>query len=147
MLTNSPGHSDTHKFPTQRPSPADLILWKMALCMISSNFLVLTVPLQEYVCYPHNLPQWMINNDGLILHNIISMGNREYHEVSIPTSKPLARKTWSGQWFNSTMVVMGRSGLQNFCKRHSITAGTRRGTFLNTTIHSPPSCLWIRSRN
>ncbi len=93
MLTNSPGHSDTHKFPTQRPSPADLILWKMALCMISSNFLVLTVPLQEYVCYPHNLPQWMIKDDGLILHNILSMGNREYHEVSIPTSKPLARKT------------------------------------------------------
>ncbi len=93
MLTNSPGHSETHKFPTQRPFPADLILWKIALRMISSAFLVLTVPLQEYVCYLHNLPQWMINNDGLILHNIISMGNREYHKVYIPTSKLLACKT------------------------------------------------------
>jgi hypothetical protein len=116
MLTDRPGHSDTHKFPTQRPSPADLILWKMALRMISSDFLVLTVPLQEYVPYPHNLPQWMINNDGSILHNIISMGDREYHEVYIPTSKPLARKTRSGQRFNSTMVVMGGSGLQNYAR-------------------------------
>ena len=115
MLTDSPGHSDTHKFPTQRPSPADLILWKMALRMISSDFLVLTGPLQEYVCYPHNLPQWMINDDGSILHNNIkSTGDKEYHEVYIPTSKPLACKTQSGQRFNSTIVVMGGSGLQNY---------------------------------
>ena len=114
MLTNSPGHSDTHKFPIQRPSQADLILWRMTLRMISSNFLVLTVPLQGYVLYPHNLPQWMINDDGLVLHNTISMGDREYHEVYIPMSKPLACKTYSGQKFNSTMVVMGGSGLQNY---------------------------------
>ena len=114
MLTNSPGHSDTHKFPIQRPSQADLILWRMALRMISSNFLVLTVPLQGYVLYPHNLPQWMINDDGSILHNTILMGDREYHEVYIPTSKPLARKNRSGQQFNSTMVVMGGSCLQNY---------------------------------
>ena len=114
MLTDSPGHSDTHKFPIQRPSQADLILWRKALRMISSDFLVLTVPLQGYVLYPHNLPQWMINDDGSILHNTISMGDREYHEVYIPTSKPLARKTQSGQQFNCTMVVMGSSSLQNY---------------------------------
>ncbi len=42
------------------------------------------------------------------------MGDREYHDVYIPTSKPLARKTQSGQQFNSTMVVMGGLGLQNY---------------------------------
>ncbi len=115
MLTDSPGHSDLHKFPTQRPFPADVILWKMALRMISSDFLVLTVPLQEYVCDLHNLPQWMINDDGSILHNNIkSTGDKEYHEVYIPMSNPLARKTRSGQQFNSIMVVMGGSGLQNY---------------------------------
>ncbi len=47
MLTNIPGQSDTHKFPTQQPTPLDLELWKRALQKISSKFFVLTVQLQE----------------------------------------------------------------------------------------------------
>jgi hypothetical protein len=31
MLTDQPGHFDVHEFPTQRPTPADLNLWKLAL--------------------------------------------------------------------------------------------------------------------
>ena len=27
MLTGSPGHSNSHKFPTQHPTPSDLAIW------------------------------------------------------------------------------------------------------------------------
>ena len=36
MLTGSPGHSDSHKFPTQHPTPADLAIWNTAICRLSS---------------------------------------------------------------------------------------------------------------
>jgi hypothetical protein len=47
MLTDLPGHSDYHKFPTHRPTPADLSIWKTALRKLSSKFHVLTVKLQD----------------------------------------------------------------------------------------------------
>jgi hypothetical protein len=53
MLTDLPGHSDSHKFPTQHPTLAYLVIWKTALCKLSSDFLVLTVKLQEYISAPH----------------------------------------------------------------------------------------------
>ena len=37
MLTDQPGISDVHKYPTQHPTPADLNLWKLALCKLSSD--------------------------------------------------------------------------------------------------------------
>ena len=46
MLTDQPGHSDIHEFPTQSPKPADLNLWKLALCKISFKFHVFTAKLQ-----------------------------------------------------------------------------------------------------
>ncbi len=45
---------------------------KMALRKISSVFHVLTVPLQEYTSPPHDLPQWLLSNNGTILHNMIT---------------------------------------------------------------------------
>jgi hypothetical protein len=56
MFLDLPGHSDVHKFPHQRPTPANLSIWKMALRKISSKFYVLTIPLQEYISPPHDLP-------------------------------------------------------------------------------------------
>jgi hypothetical protein len=56
MLTDQPGHSDAQKFPTQRPTPANLNLWKLALCKISSNFHMFRIKLQEYISPPHNHP-------------------------------------------------------------------------------------------
>ncbi len=47
MLTDLPRHSDYHKFPTQRPTPADLIIWKTTLRKLSSKFHVLTVKLKS----------------------------------------------------------------------------------------------------
>ncbi len=78
------------------------------------RFFVLTVQLQEYINKPHELPQWITNADGLILHNTIFQDDGEYHEVYIPSSNLLTRKTQSGQWFNLKMVVDGRSEFQSY---------------------------------
>jgi hypothetical protein len=72
MFSDLPGHSCVHKFPHQRPTPADLSIWKMALRKISSEFHVLTVPLQECISPPHDLPRWLLNDNGAILHNMIT---------------------------------------------------------------------------
>jgi hypothetical protein len=114
MLSDLPGQSDTHKFPHQCPKPVDLTLWRRALCKVSSEFHILTVPLQDYVCPPHDLPWWMLNNYGLILHNVNTCGNKEYHEVYTPKSNPFACKTRSGQRFISDRVVMGTSNLHKY---------------------------------
>ncbi len=49
MLTNKPGHSGVHKFPTQKLTKLDMALWAVALQRISSEFYVLTLPLKEYI--------------------------------------------------------------------------------------------------
>ncbi len=57
MLTDLPGQSNVHKFPTQKPTKVGKALWETALCKISSKFKVLTLPLQKYICwlpYPQN---------------------------------------------------------------------------------------------
>jgi hypothetical protein len=71
MLTDFPGHSDYHKFPTQHLTPADLSIWKTALCKLSSKFHVLTVKFLEYISPPHVLLRWLLNNFGMILHHNI----------------------------------------------------------------------------
>jgi hypothetical protein len=81
MFLDLPGHSGIHKFPHQRPTPADLCIWKMALSKTSSEFHNLTVLLQEYISPPHNLPQWLLSNNGKILHNMITWEDKEYHEI------------------------------------------------------------------
>ncbi len=64
MLMDLPGHSDYHKFPTQRPTPADLSIWKTALHKLSSIFHVLTIKLQEYISPPHVLPHGCLTTLG-----------------------------------------------------------------------------------
>jgi hypothetical protein len=56
MFTNIPGTSDMREFPYQRPTLADLSIWKIALRKISSEFHDLTVPLREYIAPPHDFP-------------------------------------------------------------------------------------------
>jgi hypothetical protein len=107
-----------HKFPTQRPTPLDLELWKRALQKISSNFFVLAIQLQEYTNKPHEMPLWTTNADGLILHNTILQDDGEYNEVYIPCSNLLTRKTQSGQCFNLKIVVDGQSEFQSYAKHH-----------------------------
>ncbi len=96
MLTDQPGHSDIHKFPTQHPTPADLNLWILALHKLSSNFHVFTVKLQEYISPPHNHPWWMLNDIGTILHQNIVIGDKTYHEEYTPSSNPIDYRTRAG---------------------------------------------------
>ncbi len=72
MFSDLPGHSCVNKFPHQHPSPADLAIWKMALRKIFYEFHILTVPLQEYISQPHDIPQLLLSNNGRILHNMIT---------------------------------------------------------------------------
>jgi hypothetical protein len=81
MFSDLPGHSCIYKFPHQHPTPADLSIWKMALRKISFEIHILTVQLQEYVSLPHDLPRWLLSNDGTILHNMITREDKEYHEI------------------------------------------------------------------
>ncbi len=55
MLTDLPGQSNVHKFPTQKPTKADKALWETALCKISSEFKVLPLPLQEHTSVHYTL--------------------------------------------------------------------------------------------
>ncbi len=88
MLTDQPGDSDVHWFPTQRPTPTNLNLWKLAVCKLSSNFHVFMVKLQEYISPPHNHPRWMLNDIGAILHHnilckVIRRTTRSTHHLQI----------------------------------------------------------------
>jgi hypothetical protein len=90
MLTGSPGHSDYHKFPTQRPTTSDLTTWNTAICRLSSAFLVLTVKLQEYVGTPHSSP--LLDDLGTTLHHNMVRGNKLYHKVYLPSTDTRATK-------------------------------------------------------
>jgi hypothetical protein len=114
MLTGSPGHSDYHKFPTQHPTTADLTIWNTTIRRMSSAFLVLTVKLQEYAGSPHSSPLWLLDNFWTTLHHNIVRGNKLYHEVYLPTSNTLARRTRSGQRFVSNLIAYGHSNFQRW---------------------------------
>ena len=114
MLTDQPGHSDVHKFPTQHPTPADLNLWKLALCKLSSDIHVFTAKLQECISPPHNHRRWMLNDIGTILHHNIVQGDKTYNKEYTPSSNPIDCRTRVGQRFNSTIVKNGPSDFNQY---------------------------------
>ncbi len=114
MLTDQPGHSDVHKFSIQRPTPADLHLWKLALRKISSDCHILMAKLQEYISPPHNHRHWMLKNIGTILHHNILQGDKMYHEKYSLSSNPIDCRTRSGHYFNSTIVKNGPSDFHQY---------------------------------
>jgi hypothetical protein len=131
MLTGSPGHSDYHKFSTQRPTTANLTIWNTAIRRMSSAFLVLTVKLQEYICTPHSSPLWLLDNLGTTLHHNMVPGNKLYHEVYLPLTDTLARRTRSGQQFVSKLIAYGHS---NFRQWASVTLLQGGQVFLHSLL-------------
>ena len=129
MLSVSAGISDAHKFPLQHPTPTDMILWTTALRRISSEFFVLTLPLQEYISTKHSKPTWLLSNNGDILHHNISMNGQEYHEEYTPTIGPLTRQTRSGRRFTHNITRMGYS-------EHSIFASITHSQSGQVLMHS-----------
>jgi hypothetical protein len=131
MLMGSPGHSGHHKFPTQRPTTADLTIWNTAIRRLSSAFLVLTVKLQEYVGTPHSSPLWLLDDLGTTLHHSMVRGNKSYHEVYLPSTDTLARRTQSGQRFVSKLIACGHSNFQRWA---SVTLSQERQVFLHSSL-------------
>jgi hypothetical protein len=134
MLTDQPGHSDVHKFPTQHPTPADFNLWKLALRKLSSNFHVFMVKLQEYISPSHNHPQWMLTNIESILHNNNVQGDKMYHEEYTPSSNPINCRTRAGQRFNSTIVKNGPSDFDQYA---SVTPSQMGQVLLHSLVPRP----------
>jgi hypothetical protein len=131
MLTDLPGLSNSHKFLTQRPTPADMVIWKSALRKLSSDFLVLMVKLQEYISTPHLLPLWLLNDLGTTLHHNIVRGDKLYHKVYSPSFNTLACRTRSGQRSDSTIVAYGPS---NFQRCASVTLSQEGQVFLHSLL-------------
>ncbi len=107
MQTASAGHSEAHKFPVQRPTATDMNLWTTALWMMSSEFNVLTLPLQEYISKKHLRPSWRLSQNKDILHHNVKRNGKDYHVVYTPTNDPLIRKTRSGRRFQSNVTKVG----------------------------------------
>ena len=131
MLTDQPGNSDVHKFPTQRPTPADLNLWKLALCKLSCDFHMFTVKLQEYISPPHKQPQWMLKDIRTILHHNIVQGDKTYHKEYTPSSNPINHRTMVGQHFNSSIM---KNGPSNFNQYASITPSQLGQVLLHSLV-------------
>jgi hypothetical protein len=90
MLSENVGKLESHKFPVQRPTPTDMNLWITALQRISSEFYVLTLPLQEYISIKHSKPSWQLNQNEDILHHNIKINGQDYHVEYTPMNNPLA---------------------------------------------------------
>ncbi len=130
-LTGSPGHSNYHKFPTQRPTTANLTICNTAIHRLSSAFLVLTVKLQEYIGMPHSSPLWLLENLGTTLHHNMVWGNKLYHEVYLPSLDTLACRTRSGQRFVSKLIAYGHSYFRRWA---SVTLLQERQFFLHSSL-------------
>ena len=131
MLTGSPGHFDSHKFPTQRPTPADLAIWNTALCRLSSAFLVIVVKLQEYIGPLHSSPLWLLDNLGTTLRHNMVQDNKLYHEVYLPSSDTFACRTQSGQRYDSKLIAYGHF---NFWQCASMTLLQEGQVFLHSSL-------------
>jgi hypothetical protein len=74
-LTMTPGHSDGHKFPLQRPTTSNWTLWKNTLKKISSEYYTFPRQLGDVVFSPHCPNKWTTAQDGQILH--LSQNNND----------------------------------------------------------------------
>jgi hypothetical protein len=75
--------------------------------MISSEFNVLTLPLQEYFSTKHSRPSWRLSQSGDILHHNIKRNGKEYHVEYTPNNDPLIHQTRSGRRSQSNVTKVG----------------------------------------
>jgi hypothetical protein len=137
ILTASAGQSEAYKFPVQRPTPADINLWRTALRLISSEFNVLTLPLQEYISRKHARPMWRISKNREVLHHNIRINGKEFHKEYDPTNDPSARQTRSGRRYQHNVTKMGSSELHTYASvTHSQLGQVLLHSFVDSA--SPP---------
>jgi hypothetical protein len=96
-LSPREGISKYHKFPLQRPSRLDRILWVTAIKRISSNFLTLPTSLGDFICCPHKPFRWTTTEDGSIVHLKVIFDNVDRYLIYTSTSKT---STKSGRRFD-----------------------------------------------
>ena len=86
MLTMTKGRSSM-EFPCQRPTRAQLTLWKRAVCSITQ----LRLPLGAFTADPHRPDEWFTNADGSHIYHIPSVGATAVNEC-------LRTRRWSTQY-------------------------------------------------
>jgi hypothetical protein len=72
--------------------------------MISSEFDVLTLPLQEYISTKRLRPSWHLSQNRDTLHHNIKRNGKDYHVKYTPTKAPLVQQTHSGRRFQSNVT-------------------------------------------
>jgi hypothetical protein len=108
----TPGHSDGHKFPLQRPTTSDWTLWKNALKKISSEYYTFSRQLGDFVSSPHRPKKWTTTHDGHILHHSQSINDRAVHLVYVKPTQYFSRpQTLSGIILQASPSVLSTSDL------------------------------------
>ncbi len=108
----TPGHSDGHKFPLQRPTISDWTLWKNSVKRISSEYYILSHQLGDFISSPHLPNKWMTTHNGHILHHSQNVNGRNIHLVyAKPTRYSSRPQTQSGIIFQANHSVFGTSDL------------------------------------
>ena len=80
---------------------------------------------------PHSPPQWLLDDLGTTLHhNIVRMG-KAYHEVYLPSSNTLVRRTRSGRRFDSNLMAYSHS---NFRQWASVILSQEGQVFLHSSL-------------
>jgi hypothetical protein len=137
----SRGHSDSHKFSLQYPTQADHTLWKEALMKISSDYYIFPQQLGCFVDLSRKNFTWRTNDDGTILHEIVSP---EEYIVYSPNN---GRQSCSGITFAQSHTVQGMSSLSCY--------GSLGQSSTSSILHSwvqafkltlPSSSFWERIR-
>jgi hypothetical protein len=108
----TPGHSDGHKFPLQRPTTSNWTLWKNALKKISSEYYTFPCQLGDFVSSPHCPNKWTTTQDGHILHLSQNNNDQETYLVYVKPTRCSSRpQTRSGIIFQASYSVIGTSTL------------------------------------
>ncbi len=79
MLTMTKGRSSM-EFPCQRPTRAQLTLWKRAMGSITILGTHLRIPLGAFTADPHRPDEWFTNADGSHIYHIPSAGATAVYE-------------------------------------------------------------------
>jgi hypothetical protein len=137
VLTLSCGLSDFYKFPLQYPTRVDHTLWKEALRKISSEYYIFPQQLGCFIDLPRKIFTWRTNDDGTILHEIVSP--EEYIVYSLTNS----HQSRSEITFAQSHMVQGVSSLPCYASLgQSSTSSICLHSWMPAFKLMPPSSLF-----
>ncbi len=143
MLTGSPGHSDSHNFPTQCPTPDVLAIRNTTVRRLSLAFLVLTVKLQEYIGPPHSSPLWLLDNLGTTLHhNMVWEKNCTMRSITIFGHVCLQDPVWTSIRLETCLWTFR---FLRMCKRDPITRRTGLPSLLDSLLWACTTYFWVQT--